>query len=100
MIRSGDIKPSVYTQHALLVAWGAFAKRIGLLQRFQRLSLKQHAYRHTPQAQVLGSLVATLAACPTCKTSAGRPIPWTKTRPWPKPGTRKVGPIIQASAGP
>ena len=98
---SGDIKPSVYTQHALLVAWGTFAEQFGLPQRFQRLPLKQKAYRHTPQAKVLEFLVAILAGLPHLQDlSRATPIPWTKTRPWPKPGARKVGPIIRASDGP
>ena len=37
---------------------------IGLPQRFQRLSLKQKAYQHTPQAKVLEFLVAILAGLP------------------------------------
>ncbi len=61
---SGDKYPSQYTQHALLVAWGAFAEHIGLPQRFQEVPLKQKVYQHTPQAKVLEVLVAILAGLP------------------------------------
>ena len=61
---SADKSPSQYTQHALLVAWGAFAEHIGLPQQFQRLPLKQKVYKHTPQAKVLEFLVAVLAGLP------------------------------------
>jgi hypothetical protein len=64
MIMSGDKHPSQYTQHALLVAWGAFAEHIGLLQRLQCVSLKQKVYKHSPQAKVLEFLVAILAGLP------------------------------------
>lgn len=49
------------TQHALVTAWGEFAKQVGLLHRFEALDLHQKAYHHTPQAKVLEFLVATLA---------------------------------------
>ena len=50
-----------YTQHAFLVAWGSFAELIGLLRKFQVVSLKQKRYKHTPQTKVLAFLVAILA---------------------------------------
>ena len=50
-----------YTQHAFLVALGAFAEHIGLLQRLQGVPLKQKVYKHTPQAKVVEFLVAILA---------------------------------------
>lgn len=49
------------TQHALLVAWGEFARQVGLTHRFERLTLHQKHYQHAPQAKVLEFLVATLA---------------------------------------
>ena len=50
-----------FTQHALLVAWGAFAEHIGLPQQLQQVFLKQKVYTHTPQTKVLEFLVAILA---------------------------------------
>ena len=61
---SGNKDPSQYTQHALLVAWGAFAEHIGLPQQLQRVPLKQKVYKHSPQAKVLEFLVSILAGLP------------------------------------
>ena len=49
------------TQHALLVAWGEFARQIELLAQLERLPLHQKSYQHTPQTKVIEFLVATLA---------------------------------------
>jgi hypothetical protein len=49
------------TQHALLVAWGEFARQVGLIQRFERLGFHQKRYQHAPHTKVLEFLVATLA---------------------------------------
>jgi hypothetical protein len=49
------------TQHALLVAWGEFARQIGLISQLESLPLHQKSYQHTPQTKVIEFLVATLA---------------------------------------
>jgi hypothetical protein len=49
------------TQHALLVAWGEFARQIGLISQLENLPLHQKSYQHTPQTKVIEFLVATLA---------------------------------------
>jgi hypothetical protein len=49
------------TQHAFLVAWGGFARAIGLTQMIDAQSLQQKTYFHTPQTKVLEFLVGTLA---------------------------------------
>lgn len=49
------------TQHALLVAWGAFARHIGLLQAFQCVPVTQKKRRHSPQGKLLEFLVGPLA---------------------------------------
>jgi len=48
------------TQHAFLVAWGWFAKVIGLIQALQEVPLRQKKYMHTPQTKVVEFLVAIL----------------------------------------
>jgi len=50
-----------HTQHALLVAWGAFAEHISLPAKLQSVQLGQKRYRHTPQTKVLEFLVGILA---------------------------------------
>lgn len=49
------------TQHALLVAWGQFAREIGLLSSLKAVKLSQKVYEHTPQAKVIEFLVAILS---------------------------------------
>lgn len=63
MVMSSNEIPSSHTQHAFLVAWGRFAQEIGLIQRLEKVHLKQKKYTHTPQAKVLEFFVAHLAGC-------------------------------------
>ena len=48
------------TQHAFLVAWGEYAKAIGLIARLEAVKLGQKTYQHTPQGKVLEFLASTL----------------------------------------
>jgi hypothetical protein len=52
------------TQHAMLVIWGLFARRIGLVQAIDAVKLKQKTRDHRPQTKVLEFLVAILAGLP------------------------------------
>jgi hypothetical protein len=52
------------TQHAMLVVWGLFARRIGLVQAIEAVKLKQKTRDHRPQTKVLEFLVAILAGLP------------------------------------
>lgn len=52
------------TQHAMLVIWGLFARRIGLVQAIEAVKLKQKTRDHRPQTKVLEFLVAILAGLP------------------------------------
>jgi hypothetical protein len=52
------------TQHAMLVIWGIFARRIGLVKAMEAVKLKQKKRDHTPQTKVLEFLVAMLAGLP------------------------------------
>ena len=89
-IMSENKHPSQYTQHALLVAWGAFAEHIGLPQRFQNLPLKQKVYKHTPQTKVLEFLVAILAGLPHLQDISRAAHPLDKVQAvaeaWGQPG--------------
>ncbi|MEW5988864.1 MAG: hypothetical protein AB1791_19750 [Chloroflexota bacterium] len=48
------------TPHAMLVIWGLFARRIGLVQAIEAVKLKQKNRDHRPQTKVLEFLVAML----------------------------------------
>jgi hypothetical protein len=56
-----DMAQEQDTQHALLVAWGQFAREIGLLSSLQAVKLNQKVYEHTPQAKVIEFFVAILS---------------------------------------
>jgi hypothetical protein len=56
-----DMAQEQETQHALLIPWGNFAREIGLLSGIESVKLRQKVYAHTPQAKVLGFLVAILS---------------------------------------
>lgn len=52
------------TQHAMLVAWGLYARQIGLVEHMQQVELAQKVREHRPQTKVLEFLVALLAGLP------------------------------------
>jgi hypothetical protein len=55
------------TQHAMLVVWGLYARRIGLVEAIEQVKLKQKTRTHRPQTKVLEFLVAILAGLPHLK---------------------------------
>lgn len=65
---NGQTSPSVaqgtLTQHAMLVAWGLYAQRIGLVKQLEQVKLKQKRRDHRPQTKVIEFLVAILAGLP------------------------------------
>jgi len=52
------------TQHAMLVLWGQFAQRIGLIESVEAIPLHQKTRTHRPQTKVLEFLAAILAGLP------------------------------------
>ncbi len=48
------------TQHAMLVIWGLYARRLGLVEAIAGIPLKQKTRTHTPQTKILEFLVAML----------------------------------------
>jgi hypothetical protein len=64
-----------YTDHALLIAWGAFARQIGLLEALRAVPVPQKTVEHAPQAKLLQVLVATLAGCAHLAEMADGPRP-------------------------
>lgn len=51
------------THHAMLVIWGQFAQSLGLIEKLNRVPLRQKTVDHRPQTKVLEFLVAILAGC-------------------------------------
>jgi len=62
--RQDERPQAVLTAHAMLVAWGAYAQHIGLVERLNEVGLKQKSRVHRPQTKVLEFLVAMLAGLP------------------------------------
>lgn len=61
-------KPSpVLTNHAMLVAWGIYARQIGIIKAIEGVKLHQKKRDHTPQTKVLEFLVGILAGLPHLK---------------------------------
>jgi hypothetical protein len=63
-IQTSPETPPQMTQHAMLVIWGLFACRIGLVKAIESVKLKQKKRDHTPQTKVLEFLVAILGGLP------------------------------------
>ena len=63
-IQTSPKPPPQMTQHAMLVIWGIFARRIGLIEGMKAVKLKQKKREHTPQTKVLEFLVAILGGLP------------------------------------
>jgi hypothetical protein len=55
------------TQHAMLVVWGLYARRIGLVKTIKQVKLRQKTRTHQAQTKVLEFLVAILAGLPHLK---------------------------------
>lgn len=52
-----------YTDHAMLIIWGQFARQIGLLSGLMDVPIAQKTVDHRPQTKLMQLLVAMLAGC-------------------------------------
>lgn len=57
----------ILTNHAMLVAWGIYARQIGLVEAIEAVRLHQKKREHRPQTKVIEFLVAILAGLPHLK---------------------------------
>ncbi len=51
------------TSHAILVPWGLFAQRMGLIQALEQVAIPQRQGTHSPQTKLIEFLVAILVGC-------------------------------------
>jgi hypothetical protein len=51
------------TSHAMLVPWGLFAQRIGLVEALEGISIPQRTRDHTPQTKLIEFLVSIMTGC-------------------------------------
>ena len=58
-----DVPTNALTSHAMLVPWGIFAQRIGLVEALEEVPISQRQRRHSPQTKLIEFLVAILSGC-------------------------------------
>jgi len=63
------------TSHAMLVPWGLFAQRIGLVEALEGVSIPQRTRDHTPQTKLIEFLVSILTGCAYLKDISHGPHP-------------------------
>lgn len=63
------------TAHVMLVPWGLFARRVGLVQRLQQVSIPQRTREHTPQSKMIEFLVSILGGCAYLQDISAGPHP-------------------------
>jgi len=84
--RMQELPQGMFTQHALMVAWGEFAYEIGLIPKIMRVPIPQKSVVHTPQAKVLTFLMGTLTGITHLKELNDGPHPlahdWPAIRAW------------------
>jgi len=61
---NSELPAPVLTSHAMLVPWGIFAQRIGLVRALEAVPIPQRSRDHLPQTKLIEFLVAILAGCP------------------------------------
>ena len=67
--------PAMLTHHAMLVPWGLFAQRIGLVEGMQSVPVPQQTRDHTPQGKLLELFLATLSGCTYLQDISRGPAP-------------------------
>jgi len=71
------------TSHAMLIPWGLFAQRMGLVEALEGISIPQRTREHTPQAKLIeflvsGDTVSLFQAEAMVRSAEAR----TGARPW------------------
>ena len=68
------------TSHAMLVPWGIFAQRIGLVEALKGVAIPQRQRDHTPQTKLTEFLVAILCGCAYLQDISQGPHPLDRDR--------------------
>jgi len=58
-----DVPTDVLTSHAMLVPWGIFAQRIGLVDALEEVTIPQRQREHRPQTKLIEFLASILSGC-------------------------------------
>jgi len=62
----------------MLVPWGLFAQRIGLVEALEGVSISQPTRDHTPQTKLIELLVSVLMGCAHLKDISHGPHPFVR----------------------
>lgn len=89
--------PETLTQHAMLVVWGLYARRIGLVEALNQVERKQKTRDHRPQTKVLEFLVAILAGLPCLQDISRAAHPLDQDQMTAEAWANRPGPTIVAS---
>jgi hypothetical protein len=54
---------TVLTSHAMLIPWGLFAQRIGLVRELEEIPIGQRSRDYTPQTKLIEFMVSIFAGC-------------------------------------
>ena len=84
--RMAELPQGMFTQHALMVAWGEFAHDIGLIQKLSQVPIPQKSVVHIPQGKVLTFFMGILTGITHLKDLNEGPHPlahdWLAIRAW------------------
>jgi len=75
-----DMPTDVRTGHAMLVPWGIFAQRIGLLDALEEVPSPQQEREHRPRTKLIEFLAAVLSGCPCLQEFNRGPHPLNQNR--------------------
>ncbi len=89
-ITQTDVPKATLTSHAMLIPWGIFAQRIGLVAALEQIAIPQRKRDHTPQTKLIEFLVAILAGCAYLRDISAGPHPLDQdvsvAEAWKQPG--------------
>ena len=70
-----NVPTATLTSHAMLIPWGLFAQRIGLVKALESVPIPQRRREYTPQTKLIEFLVSILAGCVYLKDISHGPHP-------------------------
>jgi hypothetical protein len=62
-IEKPNVPTEILTSHAMLVPWGLYGQRIGLVEKLEEVPIPQRRRQHTPQTKLIEFFVSILAGC-------------------------------------
>ena len=103
-ITQTEVPKTTLTSHAMLIPWGIFAQRIGLVAALEHITIPQRKRDHTPQTKLIEFLVAILAGCAYLRDISEGPHPLDQdvslAEAWNQPGWADYSGISRTFARP